>query len=517
MNHELGKIGRIGLYTSVFITGASVMIVELLGTRLIAPFYGNSLYVWSSLIAVAMIALSIGYYSGGIWADRSKKTGLSLVIGLAGILILLIPWLNKPVLLATDSLGLREGAFSSALLLFSPSLTFLGMVSPFAIKRATLTLEGVGASAGSLYAVSTVGSVTGTLMLGFYLFPLFGSREILIVLGLGLIVLASIIGLYEKKALKVRHAFWPCLLLLILGMMLVPEIINADARYQQKDQFEIQFEEESLYGWVRVIDEPSKDLRILTSDASVIGAASISSGQSLLAYQQIVSLIPKMRPSMKKALIIGLGAGHMANQLKQKYNIQVDTLEIDPAVSYAAFNHFDFQSSGKDIVGDARYEIRKLANDYDLIIHDCFTGGTEPSHLLTKETLDQLKTMLTDNGILAINFVSFWNKGQNKALSSVAKTIAQTFSEQMMLMSEPEGGNFNDFIFLASKQVIRLQDADFTINQRRWIQTRLRKQSLDYGVVLTDNYNPLEYLQVGKSEHYRQVILDWFGTDLLLR
>ena len=122
------------LYCTVFLTGAAVMVIELLGTRLIAPFYGASLYVWTSLIAVTLIALALGYYLGGIWADRARS-GLSLIIATAGLLTLIIPWLAGPVLLATDPLGLRLGSFISTLILFSPSLIMLGMVGPFAVNQ----------------------------------------------------------------------------------------------------------------------------------------------------------------------------------------------------------------------------------------------------------------------------------------------------------------------------------------------------------------------------------------------
>jgi MFS family permease len=193
---------RAGLYLTVFLTGAAVMVIELLGTRLIAPFYGVSLYVWSSLISVTMIALALGYFAGGQWADRAKRTGLSLIIALAGLLTLSIPWITQPVLLATDPLGLRAGAFVSALALFSPSLTLLGMVGPFAIKLATPQLNRVGTSAGSIYAVSTVGSVVGTLVLGFFLFPLVGSREILIGLSMVLLLLALAVSVYEQKRMR---------------------------------------------------------------------------------------------------------------------------------------------------------------------------------------------------------------------------------------------------------------------------------------------------------------------------
>ncbi|MGZ8919276.1 MAG: fused MFS/spermidine synthase, partial [Methylobacter sp.] len=155
---SLNSFGRAGLYLTIFLTGASVMVIELLGTRMIAPFYGTSLYVWSSLISVTMIALALGYFVGGRWADRTKRTGLSLIIALAALFTLLIPWATRFVLMATDPLGLRAGAFLSALVLFSPSLTMLGMVGPFAIKLSTSRLDGIGSSSGNIYAVSTIGS-----------------------------------------------------------------------------------------------------------------------------------------------------------------------------------------------------------------------------------------------------------------------------------------------------------------------------------------------------------------------
>jgi len=515
-NHSLNAFGRIGLFITVFSTGASVMVIELLGTRMIAPFYGASLYVWSSLISVTMIALAIGYFVGGRWADCAKRTGLSLIIALAALLTLLIPWLTRPVLLATDPLGLRAGAFVSALLLFSPSLTLLGMVGPFAIKLSTSTLDGVGNSAGSIYAVSTVGSVIGTLVLGFFLFPLLGSREILIGLGLLLFLLAAVVALYEKKQLGVAVAVLPSVSLAILGLCLLPKIVGAGHVYTGGDAFQVQSERESLYGWVRVIDQPSKDLRLLTSDASTIGASNISDGVSRLSYQDIVGLIPALAPPMTRALIIGLGAGHMAKVLHERYGIVTDTLEIDPAVADAAVDYFGFKATGQSVVGDARYEIRHLKGPYDLIIHDCFTGGSEPAHLLTVETLSQLRGLLSERGILALNFVAFSNGGKNPALASVARTIEQVLPEQSVFVSEP-GDDFNDYIFLAARQPINIDSVALLADQSTWLKERLISVDKSRGVILTDNLNPLEHLQTAKAERYRHFIVDWLGPDLLVR
>lgn len=513
---NLKTFSRAGIFFIVFITGASVMVIELLGTRMIAPFYGTSLYVWSALISVTMIALAMGYYIGGYWADRSERISLSLIIALAALLTLLIPWLTRPVLLATDSLGLRLGAFISALALFWPSLTFLGMVSPFAIKLATARLDGVGSSSGSIYAVSTLGSVVGTLTLSFFLFPMIGSRQILIGVGIALLILAVLIALYEKKYLTTSMSILPSIGLLVIGLSLLPKVVGAGHAYSGGDTFHIQSEQESMYGWVRVIDQPAKNFRLLTSDASTIGAASISTDQTLLTYQDIVSLIPALAPKMKRALIVGLGAGHMAKVLHDQYGIETDTLEIDPAVSQAATDYFSFKPTGKAIIGDARYEIRRLQGKYDLIIHDCFTGGTEPAHLLTVEVLQQLRSLLSEQGILAVNFVAFSSNDKNMALASVSKTIGQVFPKQTVFVSEP-GKDFNDFIFLASQNAINLTPKELNAEQIAWLDHRIFKLDSSQGIILTDDFNPIESLQTKKSEYYRRFVVDWLGADLLVR
>jgi spermidine synthase len=508
----LAQFDRPGLFLTVFITGASVMVIELLGTRMIAPFYGASLYVWSSLISVTMIALAIGYFVGGRWADRAKRTGLSLIIALAALFTLLIPLATRTVLLATDPLGLRAGAFVSALLLFSPSLTLLGMVGPFAIKLSTSRLDGIGNSAGSIYAISTLGSVLGTLILGFFLFPLVGSRQILIGLGLLLFVLAVVVALYEQK----KSSVILCVLLVISGLFLLPKIIGAE-HSSAGSQFKVLSEQESLYGWVRVIDQPSHDLRLLTSDASAIGASSISDGQSRLTYQDIVGLIPALSPKkMTRALIVGLGAGHMAKVLHDRYGIQTDTLEIDPAVAKAASDYFGFKPSGLAIVGDARYEIRHLKGPYDLIIHDCFTGGSEPAHLFTVEALAQLRELLSAQGILAVNFVAFSEGEHSKILTSVSRTIAEVFPQQLVFVSEP-GRDFNDFIFLAANQTISINSSALQTDQIDWLKNRLFPVEKSKGDVFTDNLNKLEYQQIAKAEYHRHVMVDWFGAELLVR
>ncbi|CAB1275112.1 fused MFS/spermidine synthase [Candidatus Nitrosacidococcus tergens] len=511
---------KIRLYLTVFLVGIAVMIVELLGTRIIAPFYGASLYVWSALISVTMLALAGGYFIGGYWADQAKKSHLSLVIACVALCIFLIPWITRPVLLVTDSFELQLGAFLSALILFSPCLVFLGMVSPMAIRLSSLVLEEVGTSAGTVYGISTLGSVIGTLFLGFYLFPRVGSYQILIGLGVVLLILSGITIFYEREKSKTYIFFLSIIFItaVAIGILGLTNVHRNSSIHSGGHSFKILSTQESLYGWVRVIDEPEKDLRLLATDSSIIGAASIHNGQNRLAYQNIVPLLPLLaKHAIKHALLIGQGAGHMATVLKSQYGIMVDTLEINPAVAQAATDYFDFMPTGKTIIGDARYKIRHLKGAYDLIIHDCFTGGAEPEYLLTVEALNQLRSLLSEQGMFVLNFVAFAEGGKNSALASVAKTIDQVFPYQTVFISEPSK-DFNDFIFLATiNNFINLNKKSLHSIQKAWLKQRLFTIDKAKGIILTDNFHPLAYLQTKKANYYRSTLIGWLGTNLLIR
>src|SRR5210317_948266 len=155
--------------------GALIMVVEVLGSRVIGPFFGVSLFVWTSLITVTLVALSLGYWLGGLLADRWRSPdALYLIILLAGLSVLCIPLISDFCLKLTIPLGLRMGAFLSAAMLFGPSLFLLGCVSPYLVKITAQQMQNIGRTVGGLYALSTLGSVAGTILTGFVLIAYLG-------------------------------------------------------------------------------------------------------------------------------------------------------------------------------------------------------------------------------------------------------------------------------------------------------------------------------------------------------
>lgn len=487
------------------------MMLELLGTRIIGPFYGVSIYVWSSLISVALVALSLGYYIGGNIADKFDRIRLAHIISSTALLVAVIPILSPSVLVATEPLGLRVGAFTSALVLFALPLTLLGMVSPYAIKLSTTRLEGIGSASGSIYAVGTLGSFIGTLLLGFFLLPRMGARNIILSISIILLLLAISFSVYEFR----RHPRLVSLLATLAISAMTVLAINYGRPLKSVEGFQILSETDSSYGWVRVVDQPKENIRWLMSDGSTIGAASMSTGDGLLEYQRLVSLAPAFNRDGKDALVIGLGAGHLISYFNAQ-GINTDVIEIDQAVVDAAETYFGFQPSGNLIVGDARYEIKQMNKQYDFIVHDCFTGGSDPSHLLSKEMFQSIQARLADNGVLAVAIVGFVENESAAATNAIARTLNSVFDHTRTYVGSP-GAAFDDIIFLASNKPLVL---DGQHDNQRAID-KLEKHELQFainsGPVITDDFNPLEYLQTPKTEQYRKLLVGRLGKQLLLR
>jgi predicted membrane-bound spermidine synthase len=193
------------LYVSISVSGASVLAVEILGTRIIGPFYGVDLFLWSALISVTLAALAAGYWLGGRWADRGPTMGrfCSLFVA-AGLWLVLLPFLRGTAMEIARPLGHRAALLSAAAMLFFPPLAILGMVSPYALKLRVRSVGEVGRSAGNLYAVSTLASVAAALLVGFVLVPNFGVKSLASAIGI-ILAATGAAGLFIGRVFSVSR------------------------------------------------------------------------------------------------------------------------------------------------------------------------------------------------------------------------------------------------------------------------------------------------------------------------
>jgi SAM-dependent methyltransferase len=495
------------------VSGAAVMVLEVLGTRFISPYFGVTLYVWTALIFVTLISLAGGYYCGGALADRhpGEKMTSGVTLG-AATAILLIPIFAPLVLPFTNSWGVRWGALASALVLFGPPLFLLAMVGPCAVKVRTAHLGQVGSAVGSLYAISTVGSCLGTLLTAYVLIP---SMRTYSILYLASICLAATAGLYLLSARKFRE---PAVAGVVLAIGLIRLLTGPQPAADKDEDTRILFRADSLYGKVQVVDDALQGVRWLMSDCSVVGAEYLNKTVTLYPFLRMIEAVRYLNPLGKRALAIGLGTGAVSKLLGAA-GIQTDVVEIDPNVVQAAKEFFGFEPNGELYVEDGRRFLQRVDRKYDFIVHDTFTGGAVPFHLLSRQVFEDTRRILAEDGVLCLVFVGYFDGEKALPVRSVFRTLSKVYPHVRVVADPDDAAQPSNLVFFASAKPLDWRPAEWTGLSNR-TRERLAEQqktlAASEGVLITDELNPLDLWQVDKSERYRKWILQQFPTEVLI-
>ena len=506
------------------VCGAMVMVLEILGSRVVGPFFGVSLFVWTSLIAVTLLGLSLGYAVGGFMADRKGSPAhLYGIVFLAGAAVLLIPVLKKPVLEATLVLGLRLGALTASCLLFGPALFLLGCVSPYIVKVTARQLSHFGRTVGLLYAVSTIGGLIGTVCTGFLLIAHFRVSGIFLFCGTGLIVLSTLYFLlFGKKYI--------CVVLLAVPLLLpasgeVHTMLLGNGTRVTKT-----FEADTFYGNLRVLDFASADGKVrereMVVDGVSQGKVDLNNGMPLHDYFYYLQYIPfSLNAQGKNCLVIGLGPGILPAWY-EKMGITTDVVDISQEVFAVAEKYFGFRSSGRCIVGDARYFLNTSKKKYDFVILEVFNGENTPSHLLSLESLRLISRHMNGGAILGINLIGSI-RNDTFVISSIKKTLEKVFTTvEIFPTFKPDVHNRG----IGNVEIIacnlphltlakeRLRAFQFSPREGRGFGRIGETFTLRPGtpaVVLTDDYNPSDFYNLDVKEQFRKWIIREYNLDMM--
>ena len=476
------------LFLTVFVTGAAVLMLELLGTRIIAPFYGTTIYVWSSLISVTLVCLALGYFIGGKIADRRPQfTMLYLFILLAGLSVVLLSVVDSLVLAATDPLGPRWGALCSTFILFSLPMFFLGTITPYAIKVKAEELKHIGVTSGNLYGVSTIGSFAGALLTGFILIPNLAISTVVNVIALLLFAVVVMGFILEKK-------YYGLLVTPLLAVFLLPQPTLSLA-----EDIEVVYQTESIYGKVAVVD--SANLRFLLINGATQTWYKLDTGEFQAPYLRLMEKAVNYHPQTENVLVLGLGGGGMDKRLRAR-GLAIDNVELDPTVVEVAREYFGFD--GRVIVDDARHYVRQTDKEYDLVVFDVLNGYSAVPHLLTEEAFTEIKAVLSPGGILTVNTLGF--ESHLSTNDPYEKALYQTLSAVFPYVSvKTTGYEFQNFVFYCSDYPLTLDNQFVSINIFPDEETP----------VFTDDYNPVETLTTPHVEAFRESIISWFGEAVL--
>ena len=492
----------------VFVSGAVLMGLEIVGSRVLAPYFGSSIFVWGSLISVVMAALSIGYYWGGWLSAREPSYGRLLTLLLIpGILIFFLPFLY-PTLnewIAGVDFGTRLNPLIASSIYFLPPGIFLGTISPYVIRLAATALSTVGSTAGTLYAISTCGSIFGTLLTAFYLIPLMGVTNIIHSMGITLVCLSLlVVPLLRLRSVAVGRAVTA---LSIIGSIAIPWPSIVWARLKTL------LEKDTFYHRIRV--EEDDEARYMYFDRTLQSAMNLKDPMTLrLIYSRYTSLGFTFRPDAKRILIIGLGGGSIPKKLQKEFpSLEIDVVEIDPEVIQIAKNHFNVRESNRLHLHaqDGRLFLTRTANQYDIILLDAYYADAMPFHLATREFFELAQRKLTPNGIVVANLISAVTGPSGKIARAFVKTERRVFPQTYVFAARRAENVSTDtiqnIIVVATKDKQRLEIKEI-VKQSIALNKGLFPDPIqDIGVayydgplpdqdvpVLTDDYAPTDNL-----------------------
>lgn len=512
------------LLVTALLCGAAVMVIEVLGSRVIGPLFGVSLFVWTALITVSLVALAAGYAVGGVLADRrGSVSDLYILIAAAGVLTLLVPWARAPVLEASLPLGLRTGALVSATILFGPSLVLLGCVSPYLVKIATRAFDNIGRTVGGLYALSTFGSVAGTALTGFFLVAYLGVNAAFYAVGVVLLLLAAGYFLARKQFVVPVLAVIACAALAPQHIE-IPPPVNAEVEVHER------FARDTFYGNVKVLDIASTGgtVRELLIDGLLQGALDTGNGLSVNRYIYLMQFLPyRLNPAGREALVIGAGAGLIPRWYSQR-GVRTDVVDIDPLIPEVARDWFGFATSGDVIIDDARHYLQTTPRRYDFIILDAYTGDVTPHHLISREMFALLKQRLRPGGVVGINLIGAVG-AQGRMTASVIHTLQQQFERVDVYPAfganvDDNVGNFEIVAYDGARVPLMFdQIPGFAIHPlveslvMSYLEREYRFPPHDNVIELTDDYNPMDYFDAGLREDIRARVIGMSGLGVLVR
>ncbi len=411
------------LHSVVFVCGAVLMGLEIVGSRILAPYFGNSIFVWGSLISVVLAALSLGYWLGGIVADRWPRLSvMGLLIAIPGVMIAVLPFgypsLNRAI--AGSDLGARLSPLVSCLVLFLAPSVFLGTVSPFAVRLQARAVTTVGATAGALYAVSTAGSIVGTLITAFYLILVLGVANIVHGLGLTLLLAAAAVFVGE------RRVGWAGTSLVCAGLLLLAVVWWAQTRATVPG---LLLDMDSFYNHIHIADDSGT--RYMDFDNLRQSAMLLEDPWELrLRYTRFLVLALAFQPEPKRVLILGLGGGSFPKRLYRDFpQVEVDAVDIDPEVLAIAKRYFQVPEDSRLRLHalDGRRFVQQTTTKYDLIFLDAYNSDTIPFHLTTREFYREVEARLAPGGIVVSNIIGALRGPESAFFRAMYRTLAETF------------------------------------------------------------------------------------------
>lgn len=490
----------------VFLAGIGTLGVEMVASRLLAPYFGTSQPIWAVVIGLTLIYLAIGYRLGGQMADRRPdERVLYQIIAWAGLLTGLIPLLSDPILrfsqgtISRLAVGSFLGALFGVLILFAAPVILMAMVSPFAIRLQLRRLaDGVaaaGTTAGSLSALSTLGSIIGTFLTVLWLIPAYGTARTTYLIALFLIVVA-LIGLRDWRYL--------IMLLVVGGVALYT--LSARGNIKSADCYActLVVEDESAYNYIQIATSQSADygpqVNLILNEGQAIHSIyhprfeqtgdplDLLTGGGPWDYFTVAPYVyPDRDPaSVKSFALLGSATGTIPKQFLATYgpDSRIDAVEIDPRIIELGREYFDMRDASYDPAHpnyhvhaeDARYWLAMADATYDIIGMDAYHQPYIPFHLTTVEFFQLVRDHLSADGVAVVN-AGKGPDGDDRLGVALAGTMRQVFPQVFIIDTR----GFSNQIVIGVNRPVGDGAANFWANYQR-MQVPVLRTVMDWSL-----------------------------------
>jgi spermidine synthase len=496
---------RLYLYLTAAVTGAAIMIVEILGAKMLSPYMGLSHFVWTAQIAVTLVALACGYYAGGLFADKTQNVArLYWAIFAAAVYLAITVKICEPVAYACLDMNLAAGSLLASVILFFVPLALLAMTGPFLVRVITSSLSSVGGTVGRLTSIGTVGSLAGTLLIGYALIPLLpNSLTMYLTAAALMVVCAGYFGFARKIAAAVG-------IVIVLGGALAATKVWAmpDPRYTVVTG---RFRGNSHFGNIEVVDRADGLGRYYLNDNLCQNTYDPARKQSMSHFTYMLAGLARCyTTNITDVLCIGLGVGIVPMDFAHS-GASVDVVEINPAIVPVGVRFFDLQTNLIHLtIDDGRHFLNRCRKQYDVVVLDAFLGDSSPSHLMTREAFASIRRVLKPGGTLVINMFGEVAYGRDFFAASLQKTLQSVFAGVRIHSCNGDDGLFFVATDRPNPGFVRAPDLASVHPEVLPRAERAYSRLLDIipedGRVLTDDYNPVEFYDARNRENIRRTL-----------
>ena len=474
----------------VFLGGAIGMGLELIAARVLSPYVGSSNVVWTSIIGIILVSMSLGYWIGGKSADKDANINqLANILLYAALATSTIPLLETCVvkIIAGIIPNLIIAAILCAIIAFSIPSFILAMISPYAVKIKSKEETEIGSLSGKISSLSTIGSIVGTFLMGFVLIPNIGVSNINISVTIILFIMSIIAR--ENKDKKIIYinivAICIMMILIVLGKSIFkinnPNIIlYTDSQYSRI--------------WVKQIQTEKVTYRTLQVDRGLESYIDTETGEMGAKYLRYYDLFECFNKDAKSTLLIGGAAYTYPIHYLQKYNDKtIDVVEIDDKMTQIAVEQFGLNINDRRLKTynqDGRSYLNYSKNKYDTILMDAFKGTNAPFELTTYEALTNAKSMLNENGVVITNIISALEGDNAKFIQYEYATYKAVFDDvRIFRVADMDVNDIQNLILVGIKGNLKM-DSSKSEEYSQYLNMQISDFKTDKTIV-TDDFAPI--------------------------